>query len=232
MIPLTIMHTTNHATDFGQFGGAASAPLFKSQLGVGLTASRTAAVAPARRKWAALLTASLMSVGIFQQSVSAATVWNGPLMTFTEPVGGSGSVPSNQDRLTADVWLTRDTTKGLYNASLEGAFVPFVSPAGTEWAYGSLADHSTLTYTDWEDFNGKNPPSMVGQNAVVHLISDDIYLSVTFLSWGGSAGGFSYQRSTPTVPEPSAGALAGLGLLLGVVLRFPRRGLACLKPRR
>ena len=38
---------------------------------------------------------------------------------------------------------------------------------------------------------------------MVHLISDDIYLTVTFTSWGGIGGGFSWLRSTPaTSPLP------------------------------
>jgi hypothetical protein len=33
---------------------------------------------------------------------------------------------------------------------------------------------------------------------VVHLITDDIYIDIKFLSWtsGGAGGGFSYERST------------------------------------
>jgi hypothetical protein len=45
---------------------------------------------------------------------------------------------------------------------------------------------------------GGNPPSMVNQNMVVHLITDDIYIDLKFTSWSSSSsgGGFSYQRST------------------------------------
>jgi len=59
---------------------------------------------------------------------------------------------------------------------------------------------------------------MIGQDAVLHLISDDIYLSIKFTGWGGAGGSFSYDRSTPTpVPEPSAYALI---LLAGLVIFF------------
>ncbi|MEO6035718.1 MAG: Ig-like domain-containing protein [Verrucomicrobiota bacterium] len=40
------------------------------------------------------------------------------------------------------------------------------------------------------------PPATIGLNAVVHLVSEDIYIDIKFTSWGGSAGGFAYQRST------------------------------------
>ena len=38
-----------------------------------------------------------------------------------------------------------------------------------------------------------------GENFVLHLIEEDIYLDVRFLSWtsgNGAGGGFSYERST------------------------------------
>lgn len=141
-------------------------------------------------------------------------VWNGPTVNFTNVAGSDPFQPASQDRLTGDVWLTRAATKGLFNAAVESGFTSFVSPAGTAWAYGTLANYASLTYTDWETWNGKNPPSMVGQDAVVHLLNSDIYLSIKFTFWGGSGGGFSYARSSPAVvPEPSTGGLMLAGLL-------------------
>ena len=42
------------------------------------------------------------------------------------------------------------------------------------------------------------PSSVINQNAVLHLITDDIYIDIKFLSWssGDSGGGISYERST------------------------------------
>jgi hypothetical protein len=153
----------------------------------------------------------------------AAEVWNGSFITFTEPVGGNPTLPVNQDRITANVWITRGSTMGIYNVKRENFFTRFLSPAGTEWAYGSLDNYSSLTYHNWETWNGKDPPGMIGRSAVMHLITDDIYLGVNFLSWGGNGGGFSYERSTP-VPEPSAAALAaaGLGVAAGLYKRAAR----------
>lgn len=165
--------------------------------------------------------------GIMDFRARGATLWTGPILTFTEPAGGSGSDPNNQDRLSADVWLTRNATQGLFNAALETGYTHFSSPADTEWAFGSLANYASLTYANWETWNGHNPPAMVGHPAVVHLISEDIYLSLDFLSWGGVSGGFSYERSTPAIPEPAAGAFAlaavGLCLLRGLPRRTARR---------
>jgi hypothetical protein len=150
---------------------------------------------------------------------AAPIIWNGPLTSFTKPNFGNPALAANQDRLTSDIWLTRSSSFGLYNANTEAGFSHFFSPAGTEWANGSLANYASLTYTDWNSWaKGINagPPSTVGINAVVHLIPDDIYLSVRFTSWtaSGAGGGFSYLRSTP-VPEPSVAlvVIGGLAVL-------------------
>src|SRR6185503_19185592 len=138
-------------------------------------------------------------------SAHAATVWNGPTISFTKSNYANPLLAENQDRLTANVWITRGTSQGLFNAKTESGFTHFVSPAGTEWANGSLENYATLSYTDWNHWaRGVNPSpyATVGVNAVLHLIPDDIYLSVKFTSWTGGnfvthtsyAGGFSYLR--------------------------------------
>jgi len=156
---------------------------------------------------------------------AAPILWTGPTVTFTKANGANPSLAANQDRLTANVWLTRGSSQGLYNGNQEGSFSHFASPTGTAWANGSLANFASLSYTDWNSWaKGVNagPPSTVGVNAVAHLISDDIYLSVKFTSWtsGGAGGGFSYVRST--VPEPAA-ALTFAGAMALVGVRHRRR---------
>src|SRR6185436_6238131 len=143
----------------------------------------------------------------------AATVWNGPTISFTKSNYANPLLAENQDRLTTNVWITRGSSQGLFNAKTESSFTHYVSPSGTEWANGSLENYATLTYTDWNHWAAgvnPSPPSTVGVQAVLHLIADDIYLSVRFTSWSGGApgggptsgGGFAYLRSTP-VPEPT-----------------------------
>jgi hypothetical protein len=149
----------------------------------------------------------------------AATVWNGPSLLYVQP-GADPTQPANQDRLTSDVWLTRSSTRGLFNAAMESSFANYSSPAGTEWAYGELANYASLSYHNWEAWNGQAPPSSIGQDAVLHLIPDDIYLSFRLDSWGARGPGFSYDRSTPgPVPEPSITILLLATLPLAVVLR-------------
>jgi hypothetical protein len=134
----------------------------------------------------------------------AATIWTGPTISYTQP-GTDPTQPANQDRLTDAVWITRGASMGIFNAVTESSYTHDVSPAGTRWAYGSLANYATLTYAPWEIWNGKKPPSMIGQDAVLHLMAEDIYLSIKFTAWPGILGGFSYERSTPA---PSAPTLA------------------------
>jgi hypothetical protein len=130
----------------------------------------------------------------------ATTIWTGPVITFTDVAGSDPTLPANQDRLTPNVWITRDSQQGIYNARTETGFTHSFSPADTQWADGTAANYSSLSYTDWDTW-AKNihggPRNTIGVNAVVHLISDDIYLDIQFTSWGGVGGGFSYQRSTP-----------------------------------
>jgi len=139
----------------------------------------------------------------------AATVWSGPHIVFTKAAFADPAAPQNQDRLTPDVWVTRANTQAIYNAAQESAFVHNVSPLGTQWANGSAADWSSLSFADWETWANGAPLATIGRDAVMHLVAADVYLDVKFLSWasgGTSGGGFSYERSTP-VPEPAAAAL-------------------------
>src|ERR1051326_5602148 len=131
--------------------------------------------------------------------IATPTIWNGQLISFNKGNFTDPTQAANQDRITGDLWLTRGSSQGLYNAHNEGFFSHFSSPAGTQWATGSLSNYATLSYTDWNSWaKGVNagPPSTIGIQAVVHIIPDDIYFSIKFTSWQASGGGgFSYLRS-------------------------------------
>ena len=135
--------------------------------------------------------------------VHAATIWNGPIITFTH------STPANlQDQLTSGVRITRSSSGGgLYNSVTEGSANGGVSPADTEWAEGSLANFNTLSYGPCPLEARNRPPAYVGKTFVVHLINEDIYLSLKLTAWGGAGGAgdksFSYQRSSLSVTPPT-----------------------------
>ncbi len=166
--------------------------------------------------------------------VQAQTIWTGPTITFTKAAGTDPTMAANQDRITDNVWITRGINQGIYNAKIEGAYSSFSSPADTEWAFpfnnplASPADltatnWAALTFDDWESAFGSSgqggPASTINQPAVLHLISDNIYLNIKFLApWGGNGDAeFTYERST-AVPEPASLAVIGLGLIMASCL--------------
>jgi hypothetical protein len=159
-------------------------------------------------------------------------VWNGPSITFTKLDFADPTLSVNQDRLTSNVWLTRENIKSLFNIKVEPGPIDLRTPADTEWAFGrtqpgnpgpiTASNYANLVFDAFipalrhdVGINIRNTPG------VLHLISDDIYLDIKFTSWTfQEGGGFSYARSTPDqapVPEPAtatllvAGAVAGMG---------------------
>jgi hypothetical protein len=172
-------------------------------------------------------------------------VWNGPVVSFTKPDFADPTLPVNQDRLTSDVWLTRDDFFPLFNIAIEPDYTGG-SPADTEWAFGptqpgnpgpiSATNYANLAFTSFV----LSLDAQIGENAVrygpgvVHLITDDIYVNVRFTSWtkGPGGGGFSYVRSAPgqpPVPEPASAMLLLEGIIAGAAarhLRFRARAVA------
>src|SRR5262245_15501467 len=99
-------------------------------------------------------------------AADAATIWTGPKITFTKLRINDPNDPAYQDRITPRVWLTRGTNRALYNIKQEPGFNRPVSPADTEWAYGTTADLPNLKFTSWATHNGGCSPCQVGRDAV------------------------------------------------------------------
>lgn len=131
-------------------------------------------------------------------SDSGPVYWLGTTLSFVKEDNADPAVEINQDRLTSTVWITRGNGGGqIYNAAVSENADKVNSPVGTEWAIGTLDDVSSLSFGPFRATVSK-PKNVVGKNLVVHLIKDDVYLSLKFTSWsGGKKGGFSYERSTP-----------------------------------
>jgi len=140
-------------------------------------------------------------------------LWTGPMTTFIYDGGGDNSLEENQDRITDNVWIVRDANFPIYNAAKESAFVfgatfpESKSPAGTEWAIGSLSDgienlnFNSLTFVTGAPYRYINERG--NSPMVLHLLDEDIYLDLVWIDWhrgngnDGGLGGFSYMRSTP-----------------------------------
>jgi hypothetical protein len=158
------------------------------------------------------VTGVTLALGLWAMAFAAeaATIWSGPKITFSHAAGANPNDPASQDRMTPAVWITRGNTMGIFNARTE-TFYSGSSPADTEWAYGTTANLTNLTFRPWVAWNGSNPPGSVGRDAVVHLISEDIYIDIKFTEWGGTGGRFAYQRSTPSGgPQPQTTSYQGL----------------------
>jgi hypothetical protein len=90
---------------------------------------------------------------------------------------------------------------GIFNIAQESAFTMNLSPKDTEWATGDAVNHASLTFQTWQVWANNNPPGTIGVNAVVHLITEDIYLDIVFDSFGSTGGAFSYHRAVdPATP--------------------------------
>ena len=125
------------------------------------------------------------------------TIWSGDLLSFVKIDGSDPTDPSNQDRITDNVWITRGNNGGqIYNIAKENASDKGKSPIGTMWAIGNIDKIETLDFESFRSAVGK-PQDVVGKDLVIHLLDDDIYLSIKFKSWSqGQKGGFSYERSS------------------------------------
>ena len=126
------------------------------------------------------------------------SVWEGISITFTKDDGGDPTSSSQQDYITDNVKITRGNNGGqIYNIVTESSADRDASPADTEWALGKIDQIADLTFKPFRAATNGKPKNIVGQNMVLHLITDDVYLSIKITSWATQkGGGFSYERST------------------------------------
>ena len=124
-------------------------------------------------------------------------IWTGPAITFTKEDGADHTDPANQDAITDLVVLTRTNQGSLINIVTESSATSS-SPSGTQWAEGTTDAMDGLEFENLKAAANNSMSSIPGKSFVLHLVEENIYIDVTFLSWtsGGSAGGFSYERST------------------------------------
>ncbi len=125
-------------------------------------------------------------------------IWSGPSISFEKLEGSDPSLEENQDNITALVALTRGNDGGqIFNAVSESSSDKANSPAGTEWAIGTTDNLESLNFQRFRTAVGE-PKSIVGEDLVLRLVEENIYIDIRFTSWSqGRLGGFAYERSTP-----------------------------------
>ena len=173
--------------------------------------------------WVAAVFAALLLGG----TASAQTVWSGFDFSFAKANDAPVTEPENQDRITSNVWLTRTVQQGIYNIAAEDAYTQSLSPVGTAWATYINNPGETIAAANWADldfepwveaYGGPGhigvppiPDRLLGGNAVLHLITDNIYLDIQFTSWTSNAGGggFSYDRAAAPPAPPTTGDYNG-----------------------
>ena len=156
------------------------------------------------------------------------TVWDGETITFSKANNADFTQEQHQDRITADVWLTRSNSGGaLINYSQESSYSRGTSPMGTLWAEGSSSS-TNLSFDDFRAFDGTSGGGGSGSNSppmneplVLKITngtteeSDDIHIDIMFTFWQSgrtSGGGFTYTRSTD--PNLSTGFLKNTDIFL------------------
>jgi hypothetical protein len=160
---------------------------------------------------------TVVALALRDQAAAVPVVWNGPSISFSKVGNADPTEPENQDRITDNVWITRvgPVQGGIFNAVTETAYVRYSSPADTEWATDVIPANSgkTISASNWEElvftpwaeaYGGPGfglGDNILVKNAVVHLITDDIYLNLKFTQFV-STGTFAYDRSTAG-PGPS-----------------------------
>lgn len=113
-------------------------------------------------------------------------------------VYNAGAVEWNQnlgeDCITKKVCLNRNVKDGLFNSVSEDSTDRAVSPKDTEWAKGSCSSAGTYMVL-FEAAENKYGENLVAEEGYcMHLISDDLYFDVQFLTWGNNI--YSYTRTS------------------------------------
>ncbi len=135
------------------------------------------------------------------------TIWskNDSTLTFTKADYADWTLAVNQDRISDNLWLTRQDDSGLFNYADETGWNGSVSPSGTMWALGTTDNLASLTFDTFRNtLDGSIGDNIVGTDMVAYIESDNLYLDINFSSWTQSAegGGFSYTRSKGPEPAP------------------------------
>jgi len=163
---------------------------------------------------------SAAAVLLVAQAANAQQVFSGYDVIYDKFQFADWTLEANQDRITDNVWITRANLKGIFNIAQSAAYIGSGitgnSPLDTEWAFGNAVDYGSLTFTTWAVAGDGAPgANLVGQDMVVHLITDDMYFDIRLTNWGvGGGGGGRVRYERADIPAPATPALLGLGALI------------------
>jgi hypothetical protein len=133
---------------------------------------------------------------------AAPTLWTGPNTNYTQSAAHPEDV-----LIPGAVSLSRNFSHWLFNTNTDHFGASTGTPSDTEWAFGALTNFASLSYKTFDLYrNGDLSAVLVAvppKPMVVHLINENIYLSLTFTAWPSGGGFFAYTRSTPALVAPS-----------------------------
>ena len=118
-------------------------------------------------------------------------------ITFTKNANTDASLPENQDRISATVWLTRGNQYGIYNAYDQNS-AKNQPTSGIKLALGNTENLSTLnfeTISQWGKKFNRVDGNWLNENLVLYLTGSNEYYNFNMTSWENN-GSFSYTRSS------------------------------------
>jgi hypothetical protein len=116
---------------------------------------------------------------------------------FTKNPNTDSSLPENQDRISATVWLTRGNQRGIYNA-YDQSSAKNQPTSGIKLALGNTENISTLnfeTISKWGKKFNEIHGVWFNENLVLYLTETNQYYDFMMTSWKTN-GSFSYTRSS------------------------------------
>jgi len=120
-------------------------------------------------------------------------------VVFTKPDSADWTLPENQDRISANVWITRKHNQSIFNIAQEDGYSGAAgSPTGTLWANTTTAAADAGSYTNFVGMHGGSSQSIINDTISLYLPQDSLYFDVVFTSYTGqnNGGGFSYIRTS------------------------------------
>jgi uncharacterized membrane protein/uncharacterized protein (DUF2141 family) len=118
----------------------------------------------------------------------------GDPVSFTREPNVDWTLPENQDRITDNVWITRQERMGPINA-VDFEFYGTSQPNGTFWAPMPTIEADLLTdYGNWFGSHDWDAQSLPGATYSMYIPEANKYFDIHWLEWGSSGGSFSYER--------------------------------------